>query len=65
MRLAFVRNGFEFPMIAAWGDAITVENPNEPLQGHLALTGKNRLPLAATVTHYQHDIPILLCPNPT
>ena len=43
MRLAFMRNGFEFPVVAAWGEAITVENPNEPLQGHLALTGKNRL----------------------
>ena len=37
-----MRNGFEFPVVAAWGDAITVENVNEPLQGHLALTGKNR-----------------------
>ena len=42
MRLAFVRNGFEFPLVAAWADPITVENVNEPLQGHLALTGKNR-----------------------
>lgn len=42
MRLAFVRNGFEFPLVAAWSHPITVENINEPLQGHLALTGKNR-----------------------
>ena len=42
MRLAFVRNGFDFPLVAAWGDVITVQNVNEPLQGHLALTGLNR-----------------------
>ena len=42
MRLAFMRNGFKFPIVAAWGDTITVKNVNEPLQGHLALTGKNR-----------------------
>ncbi len=53
MRLAFVRNGFEFPVVAAWGDVITVENPNEPLQGHLALTGKNRLPSAPLALAFQ------------
>ena len=42
MRLVFMRNGFEFPMVAALGDVITVANVNEPLQGHLALTGKIR-----------------------
>lgn len=42
MRIAFVRNGFEFPVVAAWGDIIRVANVNEPLQGHLALTGENR-----------------------
>ena len=42
MRMAFVRNGFEFPVVAAWGDVIAVANVNEPLQGHLALTGENR-----------------------
>lgn len=42
LRFAFVRNGFEFPILAAWGDVITVANVNEPLQGHLALTGVNR-----------------------
>ena len=49
MRLAFMRNGFEYPVVAAWGDIITVENANEPLQGHLALTGTNRfISLTAT-----------------
>lgn len=42
MRIAFIRNGFEFPVVAAWGDVIRVANVNEPLQGHLALTGENR-----------------------
>ena len=42
MRFAFMRNGFEFPILAAHSDVITVANANEPLQGHLALTGSNR-----------------------
>ena len=42
MRIAFIQNGFEFPVVAAWGDVIRVANVNEPLQGHLALTGENR-----------------------
>ena len=42
MRIAFIRNGFEFPIVAAWGEVIRVANVNEPLQGHLALTGENR-----------------------
>lgn len=37
-----MRNGFEFPIHAAWSDVIEVANVNEPTQGHLALTGKNR-----------------------
>lgn len=41
MRIAFIRNGFEFPIVAAWGEVIKVANVNEPLQGHLALTGEN------------------------
>lgn len=49
MRLAFVRDGFEFPMVAAWGEPITVHNVNEPLQGHLALTNNPRL--AAEKSH--------------
>lgn len=51
MRLAFMRNGFEFPVVAAWGDAITVENVNEPLQGHLAVTGTNRLTSLPAILH--------------
>ena len=43
MRFAFMRNGFQFPIHAAWSDVITVANVNEPLQGHLALTALNRL----------------------
>ncbi len=42
MRIAFIRNGFEFPVVAAWGNVIRVANVNEPLQGHLALAGDNR-----------------------
>jgi hypothetical protein len=30
--------GFDNPVLAAVSDAITFKNPNEPLQGHLALT---------------------------
>jgi hypothetical protein len=42
MRFAFMRNGLEYPVAAAVSDVISVANPNEPTQGHLALTGKNR-----------------------
>ena len=42
MRFAFIRNGFDFPILAAYSDVITIANANEPVQGHLALTGINR-----------------------
>ena len=64
VRLAFMRNGFEFPVVAAWGDTITVQNVNEPLQGHLALTGKNRLTaLPATLDILLQYIPGPLAPS--
>jgi hypothetical protein len=40
LRFALVRNGLEFPLIAAWSGVIQVASPNEPMQGHLALTGR-------------------------
>lgn len=41
MRFVFVRGGWNAPAIAAWGPVIEVDNVNEPLQGHLHLTGDN------------------------
>ncbi|KAK9830188.1 hypothetical protein WJX72_010191 [[Myrmecia] bisecta] len=38
MRFVFLRNGTDFPVLAAKGEPIKVANPNEPTQGHLALT---------------------------
>ena len=31
--------GFDSPVLAAVSNAVTFKNPNEPLHGHLALTG--------------------------
>ena len=31
--------GFDNPVLAAVSNAVTFKNPNEPLHGHLALTG--------------------------
>ena len=33
-----VRNGLQFPVIAAWSGPVEVEQPNQPMQGHLTLT---------------------------
>jgi Fn3-like domain from Purple Acid Phosphatase len=38
MRFVLLRNGFEYPTVAAGGEDIGVDNPNEPTSGHLALT---------------------------
>lgn len=40
LRFALVRNGLELPLVAAWSQEIEVARPNEPTQGHLALTGR-------------------------
>lgn len=40
MRFLLLRNGFEYPTVAAASEEISVANPNEPTGGHLALTGK-------------------------
>ena len=40
VRFALVRNGLQFPLIAAWSGTVEVEHPNEPMQGHLSLTGE-------------------------
>lgn len=40
MRFVLLRNGFEYPTVAASSEVISVQNPNEPTGGHLALTGK-------------------------
>jgi Fn3-like domain from Purple Acid Phosphatase len=39
MRFVLLRNGFEYPTVAASSEEITVQNPNEPTSGHLAFTG--------------------------
>lgn len=39
VRFALVRNGLQFPSIAAWSAPVVVEQPNLPMQGHLSLTG--------------------------
>ncbi|KAI7845277.1 hypothetical protein COHA_001120 [Chlorella ohadii] len=39
LRFALVRNGLQFPTVVAWSEVIRVEQPNEPMQGHLSLTG--------------------------
>lgn len=39
VRFALVRNGLQFPVIAAWSEPVAVEQPNLPMQGHLSLTG--------------------------
>ena len=38
MRFVLLRNGFEYPTVAASSDEIRVQKPNEPTNGHLALT---------------------------
>lgn len=40
MRFVLLRNGFEYPTVAAASAEISVAYPNEPTGGHLALTGK-------------------------
>lgn len=40
LRIALVRNGLQFPVIAAWSQVVKVAHPNQPMQGHLSLTGK-------------------------
>lgn len=40
MRFALLRGGFDAPVVVAVSDVIEVAQPNEPLQGHLALTAK-------------------------
>jgi Fn3-like domain from Purple Acid Phosphatase len=42
MRFVLLRNGFEYPTVAASSEEIRVQNPNEPTSGHLALTGNPR-----------------------
>ena len=37
--LALLFLGFDNPVLAAVSNAVTFKNPNEPLHGHLALTG--------------------------
>lgn len=39
VRFALVRNGLQFPTIAAWSEPVAVQQPNLPMQGHLSLTG--------------------------
>ncbi len=39
VRFALVRNGLQFPAIAAWSEPVAVQQPNLPMQGHLSLTG--------------------------
>jgi Fn3-like domain from Purple Acid Phosphatase len=41
MRFVLMRNGFEYPTVAASSEEITVQNVNEPTSGHLALTGSS------------------------
>ncbi|KAL4439452.1 hypothetical protein ABPG77_008781 [Micractinium sp. CCAP 211/92] len=38
VRFALVRNGLQFPTIAAWSEPVAVQQPNLPMQGHLSLT---------------------------
>ena len=38
-RAGLFRGGFDNPVLAAVSNAVTFKNPNEPLHGHLALTG--------------------------
>ena len=40
MRFALVRSGMQFPVVVAWSGVVTVAEPNQPMQGHLSLTGK-------------------------
>jgi hypothetical protein len=40
LRFALVRNGLQFPRIVAWSQVVAVARPNAPMQGHLALTGR-------------------------
>jgi hypothetical protein len=39
VRFALVRNGLQFPLIAACSDVVRLANPNQPMQGHLSLLG--------------------------
>lgn len=40
VRFAFLKFGLEAPRLEAFSPELAPENPNEPLQVHLALTGK-------------------------
>lgn len=40
LRFALVRNGLQLPTVVAWSERLAVASPNEPMQGHLALTGR-------------------------
>lgn len=39
LRFALIRNGLQQPTVVAWSSAVRLARPNEPMQGHLALTG--------------------------
>eukprot|EP00879_Flechtneria_rotunda_P003651 GHRR01003888.1.p1 GENE.GHRR01003888.1~~GHRR01003888.1.p1 ORF type:complete len:559 (+),score=122.66 GHRR01003888.1:217-1677(+) len=51
MQFALFRGGMMKPVLAALSPVIQVQNPNEPLQRHLALTGDNTQMLVQWVTH--------------
>ncbi|CAD7698428.1 unnamed protein product, partial [Ostreobium quekettii] len=53
VRIALLRGGWEHPRVVAWGPEVAVENVNEPLQGHLHLTGDNTEMLVQWVTKDQ------------
>jgi len=53
VRIAFLRGGWKQPKVVAWGPKVAVENVNEPLQGHLHLTGDNTEMLVQWVTKDQ------------
>jgi len=38
-KVGFFRGGFDNPVLAAVSNTVTFKNPNEPLHGHLTLTG--------------------------
>lgn len=42
MVFVFIRGGLQTPRVVARSQVIHVTNPNEPLQGHLALTADSR-----------------------
>lgn len=39
-KFVFLRNGLQFPVVAAESERVANANPNEPLQAHLSLTGR-------------------------